>query len=82
MLQGGASEVDVEIFASSWKHVTDAIMAVDRWSREVVRRIVQERWPDPPKRIPLGKYLRRCVESEEEKMRRFREMIDFLRQGG
>jgi hypothetical protein len=81
MLAGDASEIDRAAFIETWAHVERAMDRVRDWSRLVVRAVLEERWPSVPAGIPIESYLDRCDPADEEKLRRFRKMIDYLRDG-
>lgn len=80
LLRGDATDVDVEIFVDRWNHITDAMTLVHEWGREVVRRVIAERLPDAPRRVPIESYLEACRDQEDEKMRTFRAMMEYLEQ--
>lgn len=77
-LKRDAGTVDVEILCSTWNGVVGAMSRLEEWGRRVVLGIIVERWESPAVRIPIDAYLARCVTTEEEKMRRFRDMMAFL----
>jgi hypothetical protein len=78
MLVGVPSAVDVEIFTTTFRHVTEAIDVVDEWSGLVVRRILEERWKTGPCDVPIREYLARCDPGAGERKRRFDQMLGFL----
>lgn len=77
-LTNDASDLDIEIFVDSWRHVIEAMDAVREWAREVVRRLSRSRWPEVSTPSPILDYAARSEDTSAEKMRCFREMTEFL----
>jgi hypothetical protein len=77
-LTGSSTDLDIEIYAANWGHISDALEKILAWSSLVVRSIIQEEWPRGSDPIPLIDYLKCCRPEAEEKMHRFRGMIEFL----
>ena len=73
-----ALALDAEIFIDRWQHITRAMELVDKWAGSVVRQVLMEKRPPGRRDPPLLEYVDRCNPDEEEKMRRFREMLVFL----
>lgn len=82
VLRGDATDVDIEDFVDRWAQITDVITGLCEWSCEVVRRVIAERLPEAPSRIPIETYLQICSDEKDEKSRWFREMLEFLKQRG
>lgn len=65
-------------FAEFWKGAMAGMDAVYDWSREVVLRILSERFPSAEGQVPIATYLAAARPTEEEKMERFRQMTTWL----
>lgn len=79
-LGGVATPVEMFVFCEEWNGVLTSMRSVHKWKRRVVHDVLAERWDDPPHEVPVLDYLARCTPSEEETMRRFRDMMGFLSQ--
>ncbi|MFC1660795.1 hypothetical protein ACFL3S_04905 [Gemmatimonadota bacterium] len=87
----GEPEFDlaVELYVDKLQNLFQAMDVVWEWSGIVVREVLTERWPealranpDAPESPSIEAYLERCRSDENEKMRRFREMVGSFERAG
>ncbi|MFC1531563.1 hypothetical protein ACFL5T_04900 [Gemmatimonadota bacterium] len=81
-LGGDSCGLDFEQLVSRWHNFTDTQARLKEWAAVIVLRIVDRRWVEPSGWIPMDDYLDRCIDDEEERIRCFLEMLEYLADDG